>query len=393
MNILPKYKQLQMLQQPLLEHRYNDDLLLREENREQAKEEFQSIYHVLDDPYLRSKFQNVNEQANLAKKHSRNLGLLSVLFGLASLMGASSEAIWENYKWAETLAIISGCFGIFAAGIGFFGVMIGDRKTKWLHMRLYTERLRQWYFQTMIWRISEIAQSLGTDNPDAHNEYRQLRQKWLSGFINEQLNGKIDSMLASILDANNPSEPWVHDRHEQQYPKLPQDFEGSEGCAELFAAYRKLRFLEQLGYANYMLRETGYSLLSFPLCKQQKLISFIWLMAFTGLVGLHALILSEHLFKYLPPLDTPQAQLIVHVSIIWLALVAIALRTLEEGLTIPHEIERYQEYRANVRNLLSQFDSAKNAKEKILVMFEMEVVVFEEMRSFLRTNHNATFVF
>jgi hypothetical protein len=84
---------------------------------------------------------------------------------------------------------------------------------------------------------------------------------------------------------------------------------------------------------------------------------------------------------------------LLHVSVIWLALLAIAVRTLEEGLTIPHDIERYREYRATVRDLLGQFDHAHTIEDKLMAMVEMEITAFEEMRSFLRTSHNATFIF
>jgi hypothetical protein len=54
----------------------------------------------------------------------------------------------------------SAALGLLAVVIGFMGILFG---AKWLLNRLLTERLRQFHFQTFIWRLSDIAESCKDD--------------------------------------------------------------------------------------------------------------------------------------------------------------------------------------------------------------------------------------
>jgi hypothetical protein len=52
---------------PVLEHRFNDDLLISDHDQDLAKTEYPEIYHVLDHPDLRDEFLRYDEVANKAK--------------------------------------------------------------------------------------------------------------------------------------------------------------------------------------------------------------------------------------------------------------------------------------------------------------------------------------
>jgi hypothetical protein len=75
-----------------------------------------------------------------------------------------------------------------------------------------------------------------------------------------------------------------------------------------------------------------------------------------------------------------------------MALIALGARTLEEGLGLSREIERYEDYRASIFDTRERFDRAGNTDEKLRAMIDMERISFDEMRSFLRTARNASFV-
>ena len=70
------------------------------------------------------------------------------------------------------------------------------------------------------------------------------------------------------------------------------------------------------------------------------------------------------------------------VVIIWLALAALAIRAIEQGLQPEREIERYQQYRSGVRAILERYDNAVSQKAKIEIMREMEQLAFERDAEF-----------
>jgi hypothetical protein len=82
----------------------------------------------------------------------------------------------------------------------------------------------------------------------------------------------------------------------------------------------------------------------------------------------------------------------VHILIIWTVIVALAARTFEEGLQPTREVERYTAYRARLGRLLYQFDEATSVSERVRIMTEVERLVYQEMREFLKTNYEARFV-
>jgi hypothetical protein len=81
-----------------------------------------------------------------------------------------------------------------------------------------------------------------------------------------------------------------------------------------------------------------------------------------------------------------------HLTIIWLVIGVLALRTVEEGLQPGREVERYAQYRAAILSLLKRFDGAANPGERISVMLDTERAAYQEMRSFLKTNYDARYV-
>lgn len=82
----------------------------------------------------------------------------------------------------------------------------------------------------------------------------------------------------------------------------------------------------------------------------------------------------------------------ISVITIWIALAALAVRALEQGLRPEREVERYQQYRSAVRAILDRFDDSESQAEKIQIMEEMERLCFDELRNFLITNERARFV-
>lgn len=381
--------------QSAVSHRYNDDLLIDQESRAHAAREFASVFHLLDHPELRAAFEREDGAASRAKLVSRGAGFWTVVYALLSLMAASSEPAWDPSGYpAKWIGAISALLALAAAFIAVWGLLWGARKSAWLHRRLYTERLRQFHFQTFIWRLDEIARSLsGPEGPDG---YRRQRDLWFAGFENRYAR-KRDDKLVSVLDPTVAPRVWLHDSGEDRPPRVPKGVD----LSEVFRAYRALRFEEQVGYADHLLRWANapgrpdrktswkdriwFPLGSFPIRVQLTLLRCIWVAAFAVLIVTHVFIVVRSF--------TGAGDHIAWLSIgvMWLALVAIAANTMSEGLAISRELERCQEYRAVVGDLLARFDPAGNPQDCVAQMMEMERASFEEMRSFLRTHKEAAF--
>jgi hypothetical protein len=90
--------------------------------------------------------------------------------------------------------------------------------------------------------------------------------------------------------------------------------------------------------------------------------------------------------------ESTTAGIDVHIWVIWVAIVALAFRALQEGLQPEREIERYRHYRAGIRAIRDRFDQASSPGEKFEVMQEMERLTFDEFVNFLRSNDEARFI-
>ena len=62
----------------VVDHTFNDDLLLRETDRALALKKYTSIFHVLDYPELRLFFLGYDAPANTAKRNSQWAGVFSI---------------------------------------------------------------------------------------------------------------------------------------------------------------------------------------------------------------------------------------------------------------------------------------------------------------------------
>jgi len=281
--------------------------------------------------------------------------------------------------------------------------MYGKRKSAWLNARLYTERLRQFHFQTFVWRLPEIAESLRSGEA-SRDEYCVKRNRWFNTFEDE-FKGKSDSQMSALLHPTAVPAIWLHlDASIGQEPVVP-DAAGVE-FTDVFRAYETLRFDEQQGYAEFMLRPSNrvdlpnatdthtrrttwpwYPGVNLPLRLKQKVLNALWIVSLSMLVLMHVGILVSHIGGWHLLEGTWP-----HAIVVSAALLAVAVKTLSEGFALTREIERYEEYRAVVSGLKQAFRATKSPRKKVQIMMEMEKASFEEMRMFLRSHHESTFI-
>jgi len=157
--------------------------------------------------------------------------------------------------------------------------------------------------------------------------------------------------------------------------------------------------MHQLRYADYRLRN-DQNMFSWPPRLQEIVFSDTLLICILAIFVIHLWIafsialdarlswLEPYLFHF----QGENAGINVHIIVIWIAILALGFRALQEGLQPGREIERYRHYRAGVRAVRDRFVTATSVAEKLEVMQEMERLSFDEYRNFLRSNNEARFI-
>jgi hypothetical protein len=366
-------------------HRFNDDLLLGDDDRKLAAVQYPTILHVLDYPELRSNFQFYDAPANRAKSESRRAGIFAIVLGSLALMGVSAELLVEpDTLVSKSLAVVSAAAGIAGVLIGGVGVLFAGRKREWLQRRFVGERLRQFHFQTFTCRLSEILASLKDDLAKA--AFEQARNQWLDD-LKARFDHKLSAEFTKTLDDDESSHIWLHEeRNDLHDIRISKD-------DPLFDAYRKLRIEHQIDYANYHLNKSDHRIFSDAPHRQAAVISTVGFICLVLFCAIHAGLLTGIFGAWIGVVDwAPIKPGLLNVIIIWLGTVALAVRAVEQGLQPEREFDRYLQYRSALQAIRERFENARSAKEKIRIMREMERLSFDEMRNFLLTHESAHFV-
>jgi hypothetical protein len=261
------------------------------------------------------------------------------------------------------------------------GVLFSRNKRLWLFQRLMTERIRQFHFQTLAFRLSDILASLRDDH--ARDEYKTKRQGWFEAF-KKRMEGKLDGEFAQIIRDDDPGvEVWLHEERSQ-----PSEVRDSQDLAPLFRAYRELRIMHQIGYANHKL-EDDLKLFSNAPRRQGALLVIAGFICIVLLVAIHILVLIGAVTQ---ASFWTEFRSEMSVLVIVIAIAALGVRAIEQGLQPERETERYQQYLAAVRAIRDRYDRAGSQADKIRVMQDMERVSFDEMQNFLITANRAQFI-
>ncbi len=362
--------------EPAGQHRFNTDLLVNPGDLETARQAFPQTFHVLDHAALRAAFLRYDRPANAAKRRGRMAGLLAIGFGMIALFTAAAS---PSARWQGILAAVCGLISIT---VGLGGVLYAGAKRRWLLNRIATERLRQYHFQAFVCRWRAIAASFVSG--EAAGAYADEREIGLHRLIT-RYPGQLDSELTDLLEDESNAQCWLH----QQQP-LPADDETIPDLEELFVAYRELRIKHQLDYANYKLR-SEQNPFAWSLRLQEVIFSYTSLICILVIFAIHLWIAAWLSWVG----HAEQLRLLgfdIHVWVIWIAILVLGLRALQEGLRPGREIERYRHYRAGVRAVRDRFDQAQFTAEKLEIMQEMERLSFDEFRNFLRSCNDARFI-
>ena len=335
-----------------------------------------AIRFIFEFPELLQAFEEIDPGAQIARRQSRRLGFASIALVLAALLLASADPALEGFErdLREMLGYGAALLGLAGTLLGALTLGKGSPRTKWLLARLQTESLRLFHFHYLARRLPDALPASG--DPQAQAAYcaerkealDRMRQALLSDPVSTYARLLADREFAPFAGLIAPS-----DQDAIADPAL---------AADALAAWRALRLEWQIGYCEAKLSERGR--LGATPKRQERLFATIAWSCIAVIVGLHLAHFVEH------ALHLPQA--LLQTGVVWTALIALGARALESGLSPQREVERYEQYRSNIRVALRRFDEAASVQARLEVMRGFEATSQEEMLVFIRTHAHSHFL-
>jgi hypothetical protein len=362
---------------------FNDDLLTNSGDLQYAKQQFPSVFPLLDHSELRNTFARYESVANSARAQVRRLGLFAVVSGAVALLSTATEPLWHQVKYEAVLTIVFELCGLIGAVIAGGSLWLGPWRKRWLESRFMTERLRQWHFQVLLRKGAEIETLLSNPNVKALESFKTERQKWFDDFLHEH-EGKLGSRMDSLASDPDFSGEWL-------FPIATCFGSNSQALPHLFEAYSRLRFNHQYDYATHLLSEATdrpfWEFLRWPPLRQQAAIQGAVSFCFIAALLCSSVIILNRVFEIRPSLGS-----YLGIVALVVAVIGVALRTIQAGLGISKDIERYRDYRGKVHRLFSCFKETADQHKRLRMMEELELAAVDELKGFLRTHRDAAFV-
>jgi hypothetical protein len=380
-----------------MEFTYNDELLIDKRDRDNAQANFPDIFFALDHEALRSEFLSKDTFANSMKSKSRRCGFAAVgLATVALLVAAFEQVIHTSFPqgsaWEITPKYIAGaaaCLGVIAVAIGYFGVLFRASKERWLHYRLVTERLRQWHAQSLVGQIPAILAAARSNGEKA--AFLSRRASQFEEFKRQSITQVAATfpryVATSVHGSNDPPRHLVWLRSEWGETDGHSHLDAKDPILQqLFAAYESIRMCGQIQYTSYKLRSETESFWTHA-GVQAWVLGSIAFVCVIGLLVLHLLVLIGTIGG-IAWLREP----VVHALAVGSAILALAGRTLEEGLQPQREVDRLESYLARLEMAEQQFKNTKSIDVKIAAMRAIEEASVAEMISFLKASQESKFV-
>ena len=363
-------------------HKFNHDLLLDPVDQAAAREaSCPAVSVLLDHEELRSYFAENDGPANAAKRRSRVAGTWAVSLAVISLFLASAGPLYHDAPVGivYAIALLSAGLGLLSVVLGAARLLVWNSKREWLYRRFVTERLRQFHFQLFVCAASDIAEMSKARSKE--QLFLGRRKQWFSA-VKTRLRNQPAFEFESALKAQESDGVWLFER-----PSAAEDSPLADLPEDYFSAYRELRIRHQLQFAHGKIGNSSAIFFGSGLRRQEGLLSGVTFACILVLVSAHVvMIVSFCLGSY----DLTEAW--SHMIAIWSAILALAMRILEEGFQPKRELERYERYHAAVQSILERFEETNSRSVRYQVMVEMERLSFQEMCDFLRSGSEARFV-
>jgi protein-S-isoprenylcysteine O-methyltransferase Ste14 len=337
-----------------------------------------SVRFAFEFPRLLADFREADAIANDSKRASRRAGFASVALVLAALLLASSapvmHALHVEHRIVSALGFVSAGLGLAGTLLAFLGMHGSAPRRVWLRHRLKTEMMRLFHFHYLAARLPEVACVRGDE---ARKE----------GYLARREEAYLRLLDGPLSDPEAELRRIVENDHPYDFQAVSEAaLSGGEEPAAVtsaFAAWHALRLEWQLGYAEAMLAAHGTGKRRTARQLEHAFSGLAW--ACVGaIIGVHLLqIFIGTQFGH---------SIWTEVAVVWIALTALAARALEDGLQPQRDVERYEQYRANILVARERFDAAGGLRERLEIVRGFERASLEEMRIFMRTHARSRFM-
>ena len=350
--------------------KHNTDLLLDAADREAFGARFPQFMFAFDDAGLRALFEPADAQAAKAKRRSRRAGVLAVALVTVSLMVGAFSVIFIGEPWFRMAIAVAAVGAVAGLLIGWIGVLSAGARDEWLRQRYLCERIRQLHFQTLARWAPMIIDAARQNDPAKFLTARLARtEKFRNRIVNPSA-----VKFTNLLSERDEDELWLVDADDTP---LSDD----ELSSTFFEALEELRLRHQ---ANF----TSLQLLAFWTFPPKSPLQTAKLLTGTGAFSA-LLLLMLGVVGLVLDAATGRLASLTHAAMVCLAVILLAVRTLEEGFQVHTDVGRYRIYDASLRRLSDRFRNAETTAEKQGVLIELEETCFDEMVGFLRSHHEA----
>ncbi len=381
------------------EIKFNDDLLMNAGDQETARESFPSLEFALIFPDLQEAFEEIDAKANAAKASTIFWGRMAVVLAFFALAVAAIETVYHDalkgalisgvdVSWGKALVIAAGIAGVISIVISALGLFFGASKASWLRYRFLGERLRQLHFQTLIMLYPQLEAAV--EGGEAEREAFDHQRRAALALMQREVIGRRDTAFEIATQDDTAQKAWLSSSSK------PVITGGTPAFDAFCDAYRVLRIDHQIRYADYKLDGGSFFGANTPY-RQKQLLNGLTVLAVIYVFAVHLAVLAKTIFGFdwfpvdLFGLSIGERE--VHVSVVIVALFALALRAFEGGLRPEAELERYRQYRSYLKLLQQRFlDDKAPPAQKVAVMHDLEELTYAEMVTFLRTNDEASYV-
>jgi hypothetical protein len=310
-------------------------------------------------------FHAQDEQANRHRKRFTRLGAVSLALALAALVGSAIELLLPSFGYHLLwFVVVSLELCAISAIVIALGPAMRNARREWLIGRFLTERMRQWVFQMLL--DGELVSKSESSAPS----FEKIRDNRWTQFVAHV--PTTEGVIPSFVDGAR-----IASYHERT------TYTTEEVSKKAFQAYVDLRFTKELAYFKLKHEEFASRDEWSEAVARWTLFSAVLLaavhmgVALAGSMGMR----SSH-----------QYGLLCAACVILLTVISTATRTYRSAIAVSEQRQRYESKWVRLLALQSAFATAVGQSSQLAILSEVEEVLAEELREFLRQMRATSYV-